>query len=141
MAQRTVNEDNQVTTRRQSATIKWDTNRHYVKVQKPDEVQGNASWDGPQFDDLMDQVDPETGQDAYRIEVDGAEGTEQRRMAGKRNLVILSCPKSYIDKQTRLNSQVSYERSRAKLNTKGTNTENIQEEPEISIPSGGALLR
>jgi len=96
---------------RRTARIEFKPDRHYVKVQRPDD-----SWDGPQLDSLMDQMLPD-GSDAYTIEADGSRGVEDRRKTGHRNMVVLSCPKEYAESQARANSNASREAAYQRENT------------------------
>lgn len=69
----------------------YDPERHYVLVQKPSD-----QWEDGALDRLTDEVLPD-GSPAYRVDADGSKGADQRRITGHRQLVMLSCPKSYID--------------------------------------------
>ena len=79
------------TSRRERFAYRDD--RHYVRVEAP-----NGNWDGPQLDQLLDTIDPETGEFAYREEANGT-NVEGRRVTQDRRLVLLSCSADYAKRQ------------------------------------------
>ena len=89
------------------ARFEFNPDRHYVLVQKPD-----ANWDGQQMDRIMDEVDS-SGNDAYRVEADGANGTDDRRVTGSRQMVMLSCHKSHIQEKIKGAANISHSNAHA----------------------------
>ena len=85
----------------------YDPERHYVLVQKPSD-----QWEDGALDRLSDEVLAD-GSPAYRIDADGSAGAEQRRITGHRQLVMISCPKSYIEAKVQASaaeSRLSFKR-------------------------------
>lgn len=80
----------------------YDPTRHYVRAEKDSNM-----WDGSTLDALLNETLSD-GSDAYKVELDGALDSEQRRQVGNRNLVLLSCPKSYIEEKQKAAQEESY---------------------------------
>ncbi len=73
----------------------YQSDRHYVLVQR-----AGPDWEYDTFTQYMNTFDPVTGERAYRIEADGAEG-DGAMHTGKANAVLLSCSKEYADRKNR----------------------------------------
>lgn len=79
----------------------YDPSRHYVRAEMD-----SQDWDGATLDALLNETLPD-GSDAYRIEADGSKGPDQRRIAGSRRVILLSCPKSHIEQRIKEHSDES----------------------------------
>jgi hypothetical protein len=110
----------------------YEKGRHYVKVQKMSE-----KWDEDTVGDLQDEIDPETGEPAYRIDFDGDKGGNDRRLAGKRGVVVMSCSQDYIDRVTVNNSRNSLSAMNHQphrfRDPRGIGEE-FEEEPQVQSP-------
>jgi hypothetical protein len=87
------------------ARFQYHPDRHYVLAEV-----ASANYNGEPLDELLNEIDDATGDDAYQIEADGSKGPEQRQAARSNRMMLLSCPKTYIDKKIRESTNASNER-------------------------------
>jgi hypothetical protein len=87
--------------------FKFDPDRHYCWLELP-----NKDWDSDAIDNLLDEVDPKSGEPAYRVEADGST-EEGRRITGSRRKIWLSCTQEYANRKAAENSNASREQARA----------------------------
>ncbi len=107
----------------------YSPDRHYVRV----EIQHSA-WDFDNAQNLLDMVDPVTGEDAYRIEADPSTD-EGRRKSGNRRLMVLSCSKEFHDRQVKSSADASTTQARMRLLDEQKNPNEF----EKFGPSGAAI--
>lgn len=69
-----------------------DPDRHYVRVQAYNE----RNWQEDTVSELLDEITA-SGDQAYRIEANGADGLEARRKTGHTQMVLMSCPMSHYE--------------------------------------------